>query len=189
MVVKYFSEFLNENNNSIIPRKGIKELFESNKELGKIGTEEQYEQYLNTIFPNSKVKEIVYHRTPVEFEKFDKTKIKSSNGKRFYFSPFNTGRYGKNMIIAILNIKNLAEPYDNDFIKNVNKEHPEYTEGKSQYFYLPAQIYDKADEYGYDGVYAFKGTNDDEYSVYEPEQIHILGNKEDLESFKKFCNK
>lgn len=189
MIVKYFSDFLNENNKNITPRDGIKELFDKNNELGKIGTMEQYDEYLNTIFPDSKVKDIVYHRTPVEFDKFDKTKIKASNGKRFYFSPFNTGRYGKNLVVAILDIKNLADPYDEEFIKNVNKEHPEYTEGKSQYFYLPAQIYNKADKYGYDGVFAFKDSNDDEYSVYEPEQIHILGNKNDLEGFKKFCDK
>lgn len=36
-----------------------------NTELNTIGTEEQYSQYLNTIFPDSKIKDIVYHGSGV----------------------------------------------------------------------------------------------------------------------------
>jgi hypothetical protein len=41
-------------------KEGVSELFESNPELASIGTSEQYSQYLDTIFPDSKVKDIVY---------------------------------------------------------------------------------------------------------------------------------
>ena len=41
-------------------KEGVLELFESNPELASIGTPEQYSEYLSTIFPNSKVKDIVY---------------------------------------------------------------------------------------------------------------------------------
>ena len=37
-------------------------LFEENKELSKIGSKQLYSNYLDTIFPDSKVKDIVYHR-------------------------------------------------------------------------------------------------------------------------------
>ena len=40
---------------------GVEELFESNPELASIGTAEQYSQYLDSVFPDSKVKDIVYH--------------------------------------------------------------------------------------------------------------------------------
>ena len=40
---------------------GVSEVFESNPELTEIGTEEQYNAYLDTVFPDSKVKDIVYH--------------------------------------------------------------------------------------------------------------------------------
>jgi hypothetical protein len=119
---------------------------------------------------------------------FDKSKIKDLNAKRFCFSPINTGRYGQHVTNALLDIKNLAKPGNKDFIDDLNKKHPEYTEGKSKWFYLPAQIYKNADKYGYDGVFDFEGTNDDEYSVYEPEQIHILGSKQDIEGFKEWLN-
>ena len=188
-------EFLNTNipNKERIPeipkkKEGVDFTFEQNPKLASIGSKEQYSQYLDTIFPESKVRNIVYHRTGERFDVFDKSKIKKTNANRFYFSPINTGRYGGHVMQAILNIKNLATPYDNNFINDVNIKHPEYTKGKSEYFHLPAQIYVNADKYGYDSVYAFEGTNDDEYSVYHPEQIHILGSKQDIEGFKEFLH-
>jgi effector-binding domain-containing protein len=51
---------------------GVTELFESNLELANIGTQQQYSAYLETIFPDSKVKDIVYHGTNLNFDKFDK---------------------------------------------------------------------------------------------------------------------
>jgi len=38
--------------------------------LSIIGNEEQYSQYLDTIFPESKVREIVYHGTDVDFNEY-----------------------------------------------------------------------------------------------------------------------
>lgn len=181
-----FSNNIENNQEKPKIKEGVDFVFEQNPELEKIGSKEKYSEYLDTVFPESKVRGIVYHRTGEKFDFFDKSKTKEINGNRFYFSPINTGRYGEHVIQAILNIKKLAIPYDDNFIEEVNKKHPEYTRGKSKYFYLPAQIYVNADKYGYDGVYAFGGTNDDEYSVYLPEQIHILGSKQDMEGFKEF---
>jgi hypothetical protein len=176
--------FINEDFNANQSDIGI--LYKNHPELSKIGTPEQYSNYISTIFPNSVVKDIFYHRSPENFDNFDKSKIKQTNANRFYFSPFDTRRYGKNLKLVVLNIQNLAKPFDNNFINDVKKRHPEYIEGKSQFFHLPSQIYVNANKYGYDGVLAYEGTNDDEYSVYEPEQIHILGSKQDIEGFKKF---
>ena len=57
------------------------EIFESNTELNKIGTPEQYSQYLDTVFPNSKVKDIVYHGTPYKFDNFISTLRGVNTGK------------------------------------------------------------------------------------------------------------
>jgi len=170
-------------------KKGADFTFESNPDLARIGTKEQYEKYLETVFPDSKVKDIVYHRGPQKIENFDKSKIKDANAKRFYFSPINTRRYGQHITQALLNIKNLAVPSDDNFIDDVNKKHPEYTKGKSKWFHLPSQIYKNADKYGYDGVSEFVGTNDEEYSVYNRSQIHILGSKKDKKDFYKFVHR
>ncbi len=58
--------------NKIIPenkiKKGVDSIFKKNVELAKIGTKEQYSKYLDTIFPESKLKEIGYHNG--EMKKF-----------------------------------------------------------------------------------------------------------------------
>ena len=45
--------------NEIKVKEGVEDLFESNPELANIGTQTQYSQYLDTIFPDSKVKDIL----------------------------------------------------------------------------------------------------------------------------------
>jgi hypothetical protein len=54
-------------------------VFKENSELGKIGTKKEYIQYLATIFPNSKVKDILIHRGPEKIENFNKSKTKKIN--------------------------------------------------------------------------------------------------------------
>jgi hypothetical protein len=58
----------------------ISNVFEENPELAKVGTLQEYNYYLSTIFPDSKVKDIVYHGT--------KSEIKNYNGR-----PINTSGY------------------------------------------------------------------------------------------------
>ena len=40
---------------------GVQELFDINPELASVGTPEQYSAYLDSIFPESRIKDIVYH--------------------------------------------------------------------------------------------------------------------------------
>lgn len=58
-----------------ITKENIDFVFNQNTDLVNIGTKEQYLEYLNTIFPDSKIKDIVYHGTNSQFDKFDKSKI------------------------------------------------------------------------------------------------------------------
>lgn len=53
--------FLKQDNGS------IDYLFSTNPELEKVGTKDEYKQYLNTIFPNSKVSEVYWHGTDSDF--------------------------------------------------------------------------------------------------------------------------
>jgi len=70
--------------NAIVPKEdynnNVQELFNSNPELAKIGTPQQYTEYIKTIFPDSKVKDIVYHGSKEKFDKFDKTKLGQFTG-------------------------------------------------------------------------------------------------------------
>jgi hypothetical protein len=66
-------------------KEGVEELFNTNPELSTIGTQEQYSQYLDTIFPDSKVKDIVYHGSDKKFDVFNKSLsgLKTGWGSKF----------------------------------------------------------------------------------------------------------
>ena len=124
-------------------KEGVSELFESNPELAAIGTPQQYSQYLDSIFPDSKVKDIVYHGTEDNFDKFD---IK-------FFGKNDYGDLGKGFYFAFDKASIFNEPI---VVKAIVND-------------IEAKI-----SPGY------------EIMIPKSEQIHILGNKQDIEGFKKF---
>ena len=136
-------------------KEGVDFVFEQTPELINIGTKSQYSQYLNTVFPDSKVKDIVYHATNAKFEKFDKsfagTGVGDNLSGKFMFSldKEDYAKYFKYLISALVNIET------NSFT-------------------------DKGSNSGFVDV--------DEVGVFEPEQIHILSSKKDLEMFRNFIN-
>ena len=80
---------MNKNNT----KEGVNFVFEQNPELAKIGTPEQYSEYLDTIFPESKVKNIVWHISLNDFkdvgfskEMFGKSKHLGTQKKLKVFS-------------------------------------------------------------------------------------------------------
>ena len=95
---------------------GVSEVFEANPELTSIGTPAQYSQYLDTIFPDSKVKDIVYHGTKAEFEQFNTRPDKTSGSRYRNEAAFFTtdlelaNKYGKDVngktIKALVNLIN-----------------------------------------------------------------------------------
>ncbi len=72
-------------------KEGIDFVFEQSSELAKIGSKEQYSSYISTIFPESKVKEILHHGTIFDFPSFSKKKLgkytqAASATKGFFFT-------------------------------------------------------------------------------------------------------
>lgn len=104
-----------------------------------------YSQYLDTVFPDSKVKDIVYHGTEDKFDKFD---IK-------YFGKNDYGDLGKGFYFAFDKASIFNEPIVISAIVND-------IEAKTSPGY--------------------------EIMIPKSEQIHILGNKQDIEGFKEFAN-
>jgi len=133
-----------------------------------------YSQYLDTVFPDSKVKDIVYHGT--DFSKNAIT-FKTDRGGIFLAStPAYASYFSKddNAYPALINFKNAYKA--KGLTDNIGKA--EVLEIKSR---------------GYDSVIGKGGIskmqqhqNDLEYIAFEPEQIHILGSKQDIEGFKEF---
>ena len=156
-----------------------------------------YSSYLDGIFPNSKVKDIVYHGTPDgQFENFDISKsgkltgtstkgIYFTDGKRtadFYaessidFSQFESIEEYEavtkaKVFPAILDAKNL---------KLVDDPQAQEKQGD-----VILRTKDKLSDIGLTG-YAPDLAH--QYIVFEPEQIHILGSNQDIEGFKKFTD-
>lgn len=113
----------------------IKEVYNSNDQLSKIGSLEEYNEYVETIFPDSKLKTIVYHGSKTNFDNFDNasyynkladnpllTKEESdslkdmSNSSAYYFTNNKNlaGTYGSIISKVKLNIENIKEVEGNE---------------------------------------------------------------------------
>jgi hypothetical protein len=166
--------------------KTIEQLFNENPELANVGTQEQYSQYLNTIFPDSKVKDIVYHgyklikdsygRDDLKIEKFDKAKAP----KGFYFTTDKnyantfTEKYTNvketGVIQAIVNLKNPKQQ------KDLFKTDPKIATAENKDSFIGNDM-------------GFAEEKQDVIVVFEPEQIHILGSNQDIEGFRDFVQR
>ena len=181
-----FKEFVQGKLNNVKPE--VKELFESSPELQSIGTVEQYSKYINNVFPESKVKEVVYHGADEKIEKFtlDKKKNKKEKGL-FFFSKKSSAQLWRDasfeedntqqgdLIYALLNLKN---PETIDF---ENKSAWDMAKYSNENIKGDGLIAINVDE-----MYVGR---DIQYAAFKPEQIHILGNKQDIQGFKDFVEK
>ena len=153
---------------------GVAELFESNPELSSIGTPEQYSQYLDTIFTDSKVKDIVYHGTNKDFSEF-------VSGKGFWGNAFyvTTEKGYANSIAAS---RARQEPGTSKIIKPllINANNIEFEEDAYAINEFPENI---------DTILTnIEGGAKIIYAISKPEQIHILGGKQDINNFKQYVD-
>lgn len=165
---------------------GVTELFQSNPELANIGTQQQYSQYLDTIFPDSKVKDIVYHGTGSleAIENFIKRTYFSVLGTASEYASWDAKNrleyaasqdpsltkdwnFKANVIPAIINLKD-PKMLNNRPYKETEKNYP-----------------------GHDGIYSENTVDPLQGSelqivVFNPKNTHILGSKKDIQGFKDF---
>lgn len=208
-MIKNFKNF-NESLEVNTQMKDIDFLFEQNKELSEIGSKEQYIEYLKTIFPESKVSEIVYHSTNQNFENFDKDKAGSrvegapvggdtgAFGRGIYFTPNITYSkvYGKNTKYCLLDIKNPKlifnneandKLYQNKSLKelwgNVDGVIFKVTDWKAV---VDSEAHASMEEFNSIGLGINGKPEIIDIVVDNQSQVHILGSKEDMEKFKNF---
>jgi hypothetical protein len=163
-------------------KEGVPELFESNPELAAIGTPEQYSAYLNSIFPDSKVKDIVYHGSLDEITKFNENQhfgTPDQANLRVLRKADDEDRYDDIRIYpALINVSNSKEVNDAgfDWSKEIQKAKKEGFDSLT--------YFNEGENYaGSEGDYKY---SDNSYLVFSPKNSHILGNKQDIEGFKKF---
>ena len=65
----------------------VTEIFNATPELSEIGTEQDYVKYIQSIFPKSQVKDILYHGTYQEFDEFSKEFLGENTGLGNYTDP------------------------------------------------------------------------------------------------------
>jgi hypothetical protein len=178
----YYDPSKNISNVDVKP--GVQELFNSNPELAFIGTAEKYSAYLDSIFPDSKVKDIVYH------SRFNVGNIKNKDRWRngFYSGTkeqadlmADMAESSSDLMTTSALLINMQNPKVTDYTDRNVEDYKNTNDG----FIIKATEKDAlqliGDRDGYN-VENFKK----EYVVFEPEQIHILGNKQDIEGFKEF---
>jgi len=144
---------------------GVDFVFESNSELANIGTPQEYSNYLDTIFPDSQVKDIVYRGIA-------ENGVKRSEGIYFTKSKQDAAAYGNIITTVINNTNPVASDVVNTKIKsNITKEN-----------------IDTLVEEGYDSIHMFdsSGNNLNEYVVFNTNQIHTLGSKDDVTGFSAY---
>ncbi|NDG32032.1 hypothetical protein EB118_18400, partial [bacterium] len=236
-------------------KEGVEKLFNTNPELATIGTQEQYSQYLDTIFPDSKVKDILYHGSHTDFtfrdyissqpeytgsittavwvdgvRDDDRSIIRSlsdaekkeyqkngriETGEGFYQKDgtikyfknseldklYNEGKFekfkkrdhsyagmdtflgtGNYFTTSLKDAKSYARNKLYTVIANIKNA---YTENKGYSNSRSGKGSQELIDKGYDAV-TEKINNGQEYNIFEPEQIHILGNQNDIEGFKEF---
>ena len=175
-----------------------------------------YENYLKTIFPESKVQDIVWHYSDNEFkdENFKPTKpnfdtLNSIEGVYNFSTSQNfVKRYGKNAYAVILNINNPIEVNTSgEYVDDMDRPLSEalFKIGKQKEKNILAPKFDEKLE-NTDAV--INNISGEEYiekhpvsgrefglpkqkiiSVFHPDQISILGSKTDIEKFKEFVSK
>ena len=153
-------------------------MFKQHSELENFGTKQEYSQYLDTIFPNSKIKDIVYHSSESKFTKF---KDPSSSGlSHIWFSekPLNS-QFGSNIYFVILNLQNPLTEDNPDYVKEL------------KFFEAPLNPNwvntEELPRFKYDGtIRSSRVDGGKSITVRKPEQVHILGSKEDIEGFIQY---
>ena len=132
--------------------------------------QQQYSQYLDTIFPDSKVKDIVYHGSDKSFEEF---KIPEKYGAWFSSKPGVARKQAE--LLTGKNKEGLIKYSVLLDIQNPKKGTPEGFDA-SPSTYLK----------GFDSMLFSNRYENEVLVVKNAKQIHILGSKQDIQGFKKF---
>ncbi len=200
----------------------IELIFREHPELGAIGTREQYAEYLDTIFPDSICKDIVYHWVKA-WKTFDKFEIRptcnpeTKDHNCFFFTTnykdarsWGTGNPERSdeVLRAIINIKKgnewlleirtrIDNPYHNRE-RWVRKDWKLLRDLTWQMWY-PGNIskveVDMLKKEWIDSIivndhwWLWKLNKYGHwYIVFNPEQIHILWSKDDIQMFNNYIN-
>jgi hypothetical protein len=184
----------NSDTDNLNIKSGVNYIYQQHPELSTIGTQEEYSQYLDTIFPDSQVKDIVYHSTNAK--EIEGGELRPSRegvyGSGIYVQTNRefTSNFGSTILSLIINTKSPFDYYKkngqrNDFFTKILEK---WRKTNKFYFAEAAkeEFQDEIKKVGFDSIKTDEPGNNSYYILFEPKQIHILGIKNDIEGFKKF---
>lgn len=162
---------------------GINFVFKENPELEKIGTKEEYSEYLKTIFPNSKIKNIVFRAGASSEDEYSESITDYLDlGSGYYFSPKISvaQEYGtpNAFIINTISIK------DANIVRN---ERVEYYQNQDNFSLIIPTFNNNGK---YDSIIDLSKEFKDTYElvVFNEDNFFKLGSNVDINNFKKFIN-
>jgi len=182
--------------------KSIDETFENTKALTDVGTKEEYESYVENVFPESKNKTIYYHGSKSQFDEFNLENISKNSGDRglfgegIYLSPDKavSENYGDKNYKVVVNVKNTftktAENFEKLYQKLKHLNIPKHVfDGQALAMITQRkgvstdEVTQAIKDLGFDSA-----VNWTELVVFDPKNVHILGSKNDIENFKRYKN-
>jgi len=178
-LVKLLIEAINEDS-----KRKLEDLFKENPEFASTGTIDQYMDYLGTIFPSSKIKDIMYHgATEQRLPKDGKFKgyVTYFTDNKNYAQTFGFS-VNRKIIMAVLDVN---KPYM----------------APSELADVPEEIHNtdvmtnpriiKRGKSDHDAVIGKDAGQKEGYTVavFEPDQIHVLGTPKDLEGFRSYVKR
>ena len=160
-------------------------VFENNPELSNIGTKEQYLEYLSTIFPDSKIKNIMFHSSPNKFSKFKDPSTTGLSHIWFSEEPLDD-QFGSNVYSVVLNLINPLNEKDKNYGEEIRKyENPSNPDWINNY-----GLTGELPKFKYDGtIRSSRVDGGKSVTVRNPSQVHILGSEKDVEQFENFLMK
>jgi hypothetical protein len=202
----------NDTENKEKVKEGVDFVFEQNPKLGEIGTKEQYSEYLDTIFTESKMRNIVYHGSHksnidsflpgkldigIHFGTLDAAKYRGEKSEQYKIYPVlinilktkefpDLSVFNEHNIFNYLLEQKIVNEEDREYLNGLYKKDPINNHrdngGDAMFEYLQNKI--GGDSLQYKNNFEDKGSTS--YIVFNPEQIQILGCEQDIENFKKF---
>jgi len=167
----------------------VSSIYNQNQEISNIGTTEQYQEYLSQIFPQSQLKDVVYHGTKRDFEDFDTTQIGTESDRNKTIGDFGQGFYFTDNFFKAEGYSINMDTGRKGAVKNVilNITNPLYRNSKT---IIAPKTSEELENEGYDGVIVSYTTNSnmDEIVVPNSDQIHVLGSAKDIQQFQDFVS-
>ncbi len=193
-------------------KEGVDFIFEQRPELKTVGTKEQYLMYIKNIFPQSKIKRILYHGSykndidsfvpgkldiGIHFGTLEAAKYRGEKSEYYKIYPVLANAlktketpdllmFNQHNVFDYLLTEGIVKEGDRKYLDTLFNTEPSnnYRDngGDAMFEYLQNKM--EVDSLKYINKVEDKGNFS--YIIFNPSNIHILGSNQDLEEFKKF---